>query len=305
MNTGNYNKIFDGFSRTILSTIDIHAPKKKLSRGQQRLQYKLWLTKGILVSIRKRHFMFKSFFSTRQCQPKIFFRKYSNKLTKIIALAKKLYYYSVFNQNKSNQNKIWEIIRSVLPSKSKRTSPFFGCFDTEKIVITPTDPKSILNSFKKFFCTIGKNLADDIPQSDTTQHFSNNLSNRVSDSIFLKSPCATEIRNVILSLNTNKVVGHDDISAYFLKVASTIIAPYLQCFFEFSCINGIFLENCSLAKIIPLHKKENKTNPTNYRPILILTCFSKILERLMYNRFLKFSKNITLFINHNTDFRNT
>ena len=86
-------------------------------------------------------------------------------------MPKKLYYSSVLNQNKNNQKKIWEIIRSVLPSKSKSTSSFFDCFDTEKIVNTPTDPKSILNSFNKFFCTIGKNLADDIPQSDTIQHF--------------------------------------------------------------------------------------------------------------------------------------
>ena len=39
-NTGNYNKIFDGFSQTIVLTIDIHAPKKKLSGRQQRLQNK-------------------------------------------------------------------------------------------------------------------------------------------------------------------------------------------------------------------------------------------------------------------------
>ena len=193
----------------------------------------------------------------------------------------------------------------MLPSKSKNTSLLFDCFDTEKIVNTPTDPKSILNSFNKlFFCNIGKNLADDISQSDTIQHFSNYLSNRVSDSIFLKSPNTTEISNVILSLNTNKAVGHDDISAYFLKVASTIIAPYLQCFFEFSFLNGIFPENCSLAKIIPLHKKGNKINPSNYRPISILTCFS-FLNVLCIIDFWNFSKNITLFINHNTDFRNT
>ena len=60
LNTGNHNTIFDGFSQTILSTIDIHAPKKKLSRRQERLQNKPWLTKGILMSIRKRRFMFKS-----------------------------------------------------------------------------------------------------------------------------------------------------------------------------------------------------------------------------------------------------
>ena len=286
LNNGNYNKIFDGFSQTIPSTIDIHAPKKKLSRRQQRLQNKPWLTKGIFVSIRKRRFMFKSYFLLGNDGQNFFFRKYSNKLTKIIALAKKSYYSSALNQNKNNQKKIWEIIRSIIPLKSKSTSSFFDCFNTKKIVNTSTDPKSIPNSFNKFFCTIGKNLADDIPQSDTIQHFSNYLSNHVSDSIFLKSPSTTEILNVIFSLNTNKAVGHYDISAYFLKVASTIIAPSLQ----FSFINGIFPENCSLAKIIPLHKRGNRTNPSKYRPISILTCFSKILERLMYYRFLEFFK---------------
>ena len=102
LNTGNYNKIFDRFSQTILSTIDIHAPKKKLSCRQQRLQNKPWLTKRILVSICKRHFMFKSHFLLGNDGQKSFFRKYSNKLTTIIALAKKLYYSSMLNQNKNN-----------------------------------------------------------------------------------------------------------------------------------------------------------------------------------------------------------
>ena len=72
--TGNYNKNFDGFSQTILSTIDIHAPKKKLSHRQQRLQNKPWLTKGIkLVSIRKRRFVFKSHFLVGNDGQKSFF----------------------------------------------------------------------------------------------------------------------------------------------------------------------------------------------------------------------------------------
>ena len=96
--------------------------------------------------------------------------------------------------------------------------------------------------------------------------------------MFLKSPSTTEISEVILSLNMNLAVGYNNISVYFSKIAATIIAPYLQCLFEFSFLNDIFPEQCSLAKLILLHKKGNRTNPSNYRPISILTCFSKILE---------------------------
>jgi len=92
------------------------------------------------------------------------------------------------------------------------------------------------------------------------------------------------------SLNVNKAVGHDNIPAYFLKNAATAIAPYLQYFIKFSFKNGVFPDSCTLAKIIPLYKKRNKTDPNNCRPISLLSCFSKILEHLIYNRLLKFLK---------------
>ena len=75
-----------------------------------------------------------------------------------------------------------------------------------------------------------------------------------------------------------------------MRIAATIISPYLQYFIDFFFKNGIFPESCTLAKVIPLYKKGNKLDPNNYRPISILTCFSKILERLIYNRLQQFLK---------------
>ena len=74
------------------------------------------------------------------------------------------------------------------------------------------------------------------------------------------------------------------------RIAATIISPYLQYFNDFFFKNGIFPESCTLAKVIPLYKKGNKLDPNNYRPISILTCFFKILERLIYNRLQQFLK---------------
>ena len=95
----------------------------------------------------------------------------------------------------------------------------------------------------------------------------------------------------------NKSIGHDNIPAFPLKIATNIIATYLQCFFDFSFNRGTFPENGTLAKVIAMHKKGNKNYPNNYRPISILTCFSKILERLIYNRFFEFLKQ------HNTIYK--
>ena len=47
----NFNEMFNLFSRTVLTTIDTHAPLKPLSR---KLSQKPWITKGILISIKKK-----------------------------------------------------------------------------------------------------------------------------------------------------------------------------------------------------------------------------------------------------------
>ena len=45
---------------------------------------------------------------------------------------------------------------------------------------------------------------------------------------------------------------------------------------------------CTIAKIVPIFKKGERENPSNYRPISILTCFSKILEQIIHKRLISF-----------------
>jgi hypothetical protein len=49
--------------------------------------------------------------------------------------------------------------------------------------------------------------------------------------------------------------------------------------------------NSKYSIIKPLYKKGNKTNPTNYRPISMLTSFSKVLEKALYNRLIEYLNN--------------
>ena len=49
------------------------------------------------------------------------------------------------------------------------------------------------------------------------------------------------------------------------------------------------------AKVIPIHKKGSPTDPSNYRPISLLSVFSKIFENLMYQRLYGFLNNFDIF----------
>ena len=55
---------------------------------------------------------------------------------------------------------------------------------------------------------------------------------------------------------------------------------------SFSC--GIFPDHMKIAKIIPIFKNGQKTEFTTYRPISILSQFSKILKKLFNLRLEKF-----------------
>ena len=68
----------------------------------------------------------------------------------------------------------------------------------------------------------------------------------------------------------------------------------MKCIFNRSLQQGIFPENLKIAKVFPIYKNNETFLLTNYRPIL--PCFSKLFERIMYNRLFKYlSKNSILY----------
>ena len=93
----------------------------------------------------------------------------------------------------------------------------------------------------------------------------------------------------------DKAVGHDSIPAFFLKVTRHVITLYLIIPIQFSFDHGSFPANCKIAREAPLYKSAGREDPTNHRPISILTCFSEIFEKLIYvslnNFFSKISSN--------------
>jgi len=75
---------------------------------------------------------------------------------------------------------------------------------------------------------------------------------------------------------------------FFIRVASKVIAPVLCYFIDNAFRIGIFPKNCKTAKIIPIFKSGKTENITNYHPVSILTCFSKIFEKLVHKRLSSF-----------------
>ena len=53
---------------------------------------------------------------------------------------------------------------------------------------------------------------------------------------------------------------------------------------------GSFPDELKIAKVTPVFRADDVNELGNYRPISVLQCFSKILERIMYNQLFKYLK---------------
>ena len=51
---------------------------------------------------------------------------------------------------------------------------------------------------------------------------------------------------------------------------------------------GIYPSKLKLAKVIPIYKSNDESDPSNYRPISLLSVFNRIFEKMMYNRLKAF-----------------
>jgi hypothetical protein len=93
-----------------------------------------------------------------------------------------------------------------------------------------------------------------------------------------------EIKSIIHSLKSKSSSSYDEITSKILKACSALISCPLTHNCNHSLYTGILLDCLKMSVVKPLYKKGGKTNMTNYRPISLLTTFSKVLEKVMYNR---------------------
>ncbi|XP_065684224.1 uncharacterized protein LOC136096636 [Hydra vulgaris] len=227
---------------------------------------------------------------------RVFTRQYEKAFPKVqktikSRTIKKNFYSGLLQKSFGNAKKTWTIIKEIIGKTKITSSNFPNRLKTDKGEIF--NKKTIAERLNNFFINVGKNLAKEIsPSSKTFQSFL-----KKSDFIIDNSELSIEeFRSAFDMLQKNKSAGLDEINTNVLKSVFDIIELPLFIIFKLSLKNGDFPDQLKLAKIIPNYKNGDDSLESNYRPISILSCFSKVLERIMYNRIYNFiDKNNILY----------
>ena len=148
--------------------------------------------------------------------------------------------------------------------------------------------KAIADEFRKYFSSIGKTCAQRIPKSqESISHYLSKIK-RENKSIYLTPVTNTEVDRLIRNLQPKPSSGHDGISNRLLKGLRESIVEPLQIVINKSLCEGIFPSDMKKADVSALHKANDRSEKSNYRPISLLLTLSKILEKIMYKRVYNF-----------------
>ena len=140
------------------------------------------------------------------------------------------------------------------------------------------------DAFNDFFTNIGQKLASEMPKSSETFE---TYANKVSVKMESKPLLTKKLKDTFFSL---KISGVDNVSFNIIKKYFGVLCEPLIYLFKLFLEKRVFPDDLKIAKVTLICKVGDNSNISNYRPISVLPCFSKILERLMYNCLYKYLK---------------
>ena len=111
------------------------------------------------------------------------------------------------------------------------------------------------------------------------------------------------IRKILRNLDVKKASGPDGIPPIVLKKCAPELTPILCRLFKLSYSHGIFPDTWKFAHVQPVPKKGKKTDPSNYRPIALISVLSKVMEKCVNIQLLKFLESSELLSDHQYGFR--
>ena len=88
-----------------------------------------------------------------------------------------------------------------------------------------------------------------------------------------------------------------------MKIGIPFISAPLARVINNSFSQGIVPDSTKVAKVLPLFKSGDQTLLSNYRPISLLPSFSKIFERLVYNRLISYLNKNNILYDYQFGFR--
>jgi len=292
------NKSFDACMITFMLHFNTLFPIKRFNLYKNNKNK--WMTRGLIVSRNRLRTLIGLKRSTQiSVELKCYIKRYQSIYKTLLREAKKLDNDNFIMSFKNKSKGIWHVINNELGKSMHKNYNLQLKTDSEVLI----DPLRISEKFNSHFIDTVNDLVNKSSFHKSKQPSQHDIK-PCPCTMFVSPVTELEIKNVIYKLKGKLSAGFDEIPEVLVKQCAHIIAKPLTHIFNLSINSGIFPDSMKKAKISPVFKKGDRQSVQNYRPIAVLSVFSKILEKIMYNRLYSFLNKFNILSDKQNGFRN-
>ena len=273
---------YTNFITTVKNKFDACYPLVSVSR--KILKDKPWLTHNLKICIRKKHLLYKISMRNGNVDNIWKYKQCRNIRVKSLKIAEELYHKQLFDDTQQFAYGLWKHLGPIINPNTKRSWSGINkiLYNGDYI----TDEAHICNAMNAYFCEVGKKLQEKMP--DCGGEFLNNLPAQITGTFCLSRVVKEELISEIKKFNPRKSCGSYDIGAKVIQLCPMIFADNLAKIYNHSIEICDHPSKLKIAKVIALFKIGEKSNPNNYRPISLLSCFNKLFEKILCKKLVKF-----------------
>ena len=270
-------------------------PTKRIKLGYSTR--KSWIPKHIKNLICQKNRMHINYLKSKDPYLGIIYRRFRNKVNKMREKAEREHYNKLLSENKNNLKKIWQILKEII-NRNQRSSISSRFMINNQIVI---NKQTIADGFNSFYINVGPTLAKNIPNVNKTP--CSFIKRSFNHTMHVDPVTSEEICKTIINLKMGSP-GYDNINSKVFKTTARHCVIPITHLVNLSVTTGIFPDELKIARVIPVFKSEDALLFSNYRPVSVLPVLSKIFERIMYDRLLKYLNKYDLLYKYQFGFRN-
>ena len=225
-----------------------------------------WMNWRIMRVWKRKYFAWKRYTECKGSQRYREYKKEANKMKKEARKAKREYEKKLAREIRHNKRAFFRYVNSKLtvrPEISQMQNELGHLVDNDK------DICSILGKY--FNSVYIPQCNDEMPDMEIL------CNNQIREMVITRD----DIRTRLEKLNVNKSCGPDGIHPLILQRTANITCVPLELIFNKSLQDGECPSDWRSANVTPIHKKGDKTNPSNYRPVSLTSQVCKLMESIV------------------------
>ena len=255
--------------------VDSHIP---LKRARVRSKSLPWITHGIRALMRARSYFSTKAKKSRKDEDWEKYKSVRNLVTQRIRKAKIQYFEELSEESKGNPKKAWREVNRLLGSTCKHG---INSIRTDSHLLT--EREDIADEFGRYFSSIVGDSDSEVNSADVCARLRGCEKEFKFDRVK-----EDEVLALLRSLDPNKAVSSDEVSAKILRVAAAGISGSLTSLFNYSLESGELPGEWKSAHITPVPKGGDSEIVVNYRPVSVLPVVAKVFERLIHKQLYTF-----------------